>query len=111
MVGELTHTHAHTHTHVHTHIHTHTHNTDEKELTFARLTFQLFHFQVSLPDVYRGEYRDVETAGQLYAADVGKVVEGLKKEGTGLAAFIHEAMPCCAGQVIPPSDYYGKVYK
>ena len=53
----------------------------------------------------------METAGKLYAADVSKVVETLESQGTGLASFIHEAMPCCAGQIIPPKDYYRRVYK
>ena len=70
-----------------------------------------FLFQVPLPDVYRGEHRNVETAGKLYAADVGRVMDKLKSQGTGLAAFIHEPMPCCAGQIIPPKDYYRRVYK
>ena len=61
--------------------------------------------------MYRGEHRNAETAGKLYAGEVGKVLESLKTQGTGLAAFIHEAMPCCAGQIIPPNDYYRRVYK
>ena len=61
--------------------------------------------------MYRGEHRNADTAGKLYAGEVSKVLEGLKGQGTGLAAFIHEAMPCCAGQIIPPNDYYRRVYK
>ena len=68
-------------------------------------------FQISLPDTYRGEHRNDETAGRLYAAEVSKVMESLKARGTGVAAFIHEAMPCCAGQIVPPKDYYRRVYK
>ena len=30
--------------------------------------------QVPLPDVYRGEHQDPETAGELYAGEVGKIV-------------------------------------
>ena len=66
---------------------------------------------MSLPDVYRGEHRNVETAGKLYAAEVRQVIEGVTGEGAGLAAFIHESIPCCAGQIIPPTDYYERVYK
>ena len=64
-----------------------------------------------MPDVYRGEHRNVETAGRLYAEEVSGVVKSLKSGGTGLAGFIHETMPCCAGQILPPKDYYKRVYK
>ena len=46
--------------------------------------------------------------GQLYADEVARLVEGSR---TGVAAFIAESLQSCGGQIIPPKDYFKKVYK
>nr|XP_029717543.1 alanine--glyoxylate aminotransferase 2-like isoform X1 [Aedes albopictus] len=65
------------------------------------------------PDVYRGKHRDCDypdgtDMGQLYADEVARLVEGSR---TGVAAFIAESLQSCGGQIIPPKDYFKKVYK
>ena len=59
-----------------------------------------------MPDDYRGQYTDTETAGSLYAEDLKRLVEG--KE---VAAFIHESVLSCGGQVVPPRGYLNNVYR
>ena len=39
------------------------------------------HTQAPLPDVYRGKYRDPETAGQLYAEEVKKLIDQAHSQG------------------------------
>lgn len=65
------------------------------------------------PDVYRGKYRDCDfpegtDLGQLYADEVARLVE---RSPSGIAAFIAESLQSCGGQIIPPKDYFKKVYK
>lgn len=67
--------------------------------------------QASLPDVYRGQYRDPETAGPLYALEVKQILEEQKKKGKEVGVFIHESMLSCAGQIILPKGYLEDVYK
>lgn len=81
------------------------------QVSQTKMTCSAVLFQISLPDTYRGDHRNEDTAGRLYSAEVNKVMESLKAQGTGVAAFIHETMPCCAGQIVPPKDYYTRVYK
>lgn len=61
--------------------------------------------------MYRGKYRDEETAGPLYAKEIKEIVEEQKKKEDEVAVFIHESMLSCAGQVIPPEGYLKEVYK
>ena len=37
--------------------------------------------QAPLPDVYRGKYKDPETAGQLYAEEVKKLIDQAHSKG------------------------------
>lgn len=67
--------------------------------------------KASLPDVYRGKYQNKDTAGALYARDVKEILDGQKEKGKQVAAFIHEPMPSCAGQIIPPKGYLTESYK
>jgi ethanolamine-phosphate phospho-lyase len=66
------------------------------------------------PDVYRGKYRDIDYPGQdmaqVYAQDIVEIIENIKKEGKGVAAFIAESLQSCGGQIIPPEGYFQKVY-
>lgn len=54
-----------------------------------------------MPDVYRGEYQNPETAGELYAEEIGKIIEQRQAENKNIAAFIHESILCCGGIVMP----------
>jgi hypothetical protein len=38
-------------------------------------------FQMDLPDTYRGEYRDEETAGEKYGAQAEVLVQNIKNRG------------------------------
>ena len=67
--------------------------------------------QASLPDTYRGQYRDRETAGPLYAKEIKEIVDKQKEKDDEVAVYIHESMLSCAGQVIPPKGYLKDVYK
>ncbi|XP_074025702.1 alanine--glyoxylate aminotransferase 2-like isoform X2 [Leptinotarsa decemlineata] len=68
----------------------------------------------SLPDSYRGKYRDSEyqkeEIGQLYADEVRDICTKIQEDGNGVCAFIAESMVSCGGQVIPPKNYFGEVY-
>lgn len=72
-------------------------------------------FQTSLPDSYRGKYRDTEYGkdeiGKKYAEDVREICENAKEKKGGVCAFIAESLISCGGQVIPPKNYFEDVYK
>jgi len=62
---------------------------------------------VDAPDAFRGKFTD-KMAGQKYADQV-KVV--LEQNAGKVAGFIAESLMSCAGQVIPPNNYFKEVYK
>ena len=64
-----------------------------------------------LPDDYRGKYRreDVQ-AGTKYAAHVGEILDGLRKQGHAPAGFIAETLPSVGGQIVFPPKYLEEVY-
>ncbi len=64
-----------------------------------------------IADVYRGPFRDPETAGQNYAAAVGEIIEQLKSEGRQLSGFIAESCPSVGGQILFPNGYLVDVYR
>lgn len=70
-----------------------------------------FSLQLTLPDIFHGEFRDPDTAGELHAFEVMQIIEGLQAQGTGVGAFIHESVLCCAGMVVPPKGYFEAVYE
>ena len=49
--------------------------------------------------------RNDPEAGRKYARQVAELVEGIKKRGGGLAAFLYESVPSVGGQVIFPPGY------
>jgi 4-aminobutyrate aminotransferase-like enzyme/Ser/Thr protein kinase RdoA (MazF antagonist) len=65
-----------------------------------------------IADDYRGPYRrgDAE-AGAKYAAHVGEILESAKRDGREVAAYIAEALPSVAGQIVFPSNYLAEVYR
>jgi 4-aminobutyrate aminotransferase-like enzyme/Ser/Thr protein kinase RdoA (MazF antagonist) len=65
-----------------------------------------------IADDYRGLYRrgDVQP-GARYAAHVGEILDRVRSEGRGVAAFIAETLPSVAGQIVFPPDYLAEVYR
>jgi len=65
-----------------------------------------------IADDYRGIYRRGEPdLGKIYAAPVATILEKLKREEHGAAAFIAETLPSVAGQIVFPPGYLSEVYK
>jgi 4-aminobutyrate aminotransferase-like enzyme len=64
-----------------------------------------------IPDDYRGLYRRGESdLGKKYAAHVAEILEKLKRDGRGVAAYLAETLPSVAGQIIFPRGYLAEVY-
>ena len=65
-----------------------------------------------LPDGYRGRHRRSDPeAGRRYADEVGAIVDRVRSEGRGLAAFLAESMPSTAGQIVFPPGYLSEAYR
>lgn len=65
-----------------------------------------------IADDYRGMYRRGEAGlGKKYAAHVDEICQKLKREGSGVAAYIAETLPSVAGQIVFPREYLAEVYK
>jgi 4-aminobutyrate aminotransferase-like enzyme/Ser/Thr protein kinase RdoA (MazF antagonist) len=63
-------------------------------------------------DDYRGRHRRGEPdLAKKYAAYVEEILQKLKSEGRGAAAFIAETLPSVAGQIVFPPNYLAEVYK
>lgn len=59
-----------------------------------------------LPDDYRGPYRrDDPDAGAKYARHVAEILDRLRAEDRGAAAFLAESFPSTAGQIVFPPGY------
>lgn len=69
---------------------------------------------VPSPDVYRGKYTDVNSAGEdlgvKYAGEVQAAIEAAEAGGRKIAAFLSESLQSCAGQILPPAGYLSAVY-
>jgi len=68
-----------------------------------------------IPCSYRGkytkeDYTDPELAS-LYNNEVAKIITEAQAKGRAIAAFIHEAMISCGGQVVLPEGYLQSVYE
>ena len=64
-----------------------------------------------IADDYRGPYRRHDpNAGAKYAHQVAAIIEEMRKEGRGLAAFIAESLPSVAGQIEFPPGYLAAAY-
>ena len=65
-----------------------------------------------LPDDYRGPYRREDpNAGKKYAAHVAQILDDLRSQGRGAAAFIAETLPSVGGQVVLPPGYLAQAYR
>lgn len=66
---------------------------------------------VPVPDLYRGRYRHGDpAAGQKYAAHVEEAVAQLRERKQGVAAFLIESLPSCAGQIVLPDAYLREAF-
>ncbi|MCW9036646.1 aminotransferase class III-fold pyridoxal phosphate-dependent enzyme, partial [Altibacter sp.] len=63
-----------------------------------------------LPDPFRGKHTEAN-CGVRYAEYAKTVLDRLKNEGKYIAGFIGESMISCGGQIVPPNDYFQKVYR
>ena len=61
--------------------------------------------------MYRGKFKDSETAGGQYAREVEKIVEGLVTEGKSPCCFIHETVITNSGMCLLPQGYLAPVYR
>ncbi|NNE29011.1 MAG: aminotransferase class III-fold pyridoxal phosphate-dependent enzyme [Saprospiraceae bacterium] len=66
---------------------------------------------LDLPDVFRGKYKDMKTAGEKYAAQIHDIISHLDSQGKAPAGLIAESILSCGGQIVPPPDYFERVYE
>ena len=65
-----------------------------------------------IPDDYRGAYRRGDArAGVKYAQHVAEILDDLRKENRGVAAFLSETLPSVAGQIVFPPGYLAEAYR
>jgi 4-aminobutyrate aminotransferase-like enzyme/Ser/Thr protein kinase RdoA (MazF antagonist) len=65
-----------------------------------------------IADEYRGLYRRGEAdVAVKYAHHVKNILERVRSEGRGVAAYIAETLPSVAGQVVFPAGYLAEVYR
>ncbi|MBZ5588955.1 MAG: aminotransferase class III-fold pyridoxal phosphate-dependent enzyme [Acidobacteriia bacterium] len=65
-----------------------------------------------LPDDYRGPYRrDDPQAGAKYARHVAEVLDDVRAQRRGVAAYLAETFPSVAGQVVLPPGYLADAYR
>ena len=57
-------------------------------LSFSPLSLSLS--QVPKPDMFRGQYNDPQTAGQLYADDLKAQMESILNKGNGVCQLIFD---------------------
>ena len=75
----------------------------------------MYVIQAPSPDVYRGKYNDLNSAGEdlgfKYAKEVQDIIESAHADGRKIAGFLCESLQSCAGQIFPPEGYLSAVYK
>lgn len=65
-----------------------------------------------LADDYRGPYRREDPrAGEKYASHIAEILDRLKTEGRGAAAFLAETLPSVGGQIVFPPGYLAAAYR
>jgi len=66
---------------------------------------------VPMPDTFRGEYKNVATAGKLYAKSIENAIENIENQGRNVAGFICESILSCGGQIVLPPNYLKTAYE
>jgi 4-aminobutyrate aminotransferase-like enzyme len=65
-----------------------------------------------IADDYRGRHRRGEPElGAKYALHVGEILDRVRNNGRGVAAYIAETLPSVAGQIVFPPGYLQEVYR
>lgn len=65
-----------------------------------------------IPDDYHGIYRQGEPdLGPRYAHHIADILNHVRTQGRGAAAFIAESMPSVGGQIVFPRGYLAEVYR
>lgn len=65
-------------------------------------------YKVPCPDIYRGSYRNPNTAGEIYAAYVKDACKHYEDKGESVGAFFIESGMSVAGVILPPTNYLRK---
>jgi len=66
---------------------------------------------IPMPDVYRGECKDVDVAGAYYAKYIEEAVGQIEKNQGKVAGFLCESILSCGGQIVLPDGYLRQAYK
>ncbi len=66
---------------------------------------------VSAPDVFRRKEKNIHEAAQVYAADFDAIIDDLHSLNRSPAAFIHESILSCGGQIVLPPNYLNLAYQ
>ena len=67
--------------------------------------------KVSMPDVYRGEYKSTNPrVGEQYARYVEDAIRQIQERQDNTAAFICESLLGCGGQIVLPENYLREAY-
>jgi len=64
---------------------------------------------VPLPDTFRGIYQG-DGCGLKYARHVGQIIENVQSQNKKIAAFIHESVVSCGGQIELPQGFLKNSY-
>ena len=64
-----------------------------------------------MPDLYRGIYKNPDTAGLKYAELTTSLINKIKSKGRNIAGFIGESILSCGGQIVLPNGYLKAVYE
>ena len=65
---------------------------------------------VPKPDTFRGQFKNPDTAGKLYANFVKEAIETVTQNGRNVAGFICESILSCGGQIVLPKGYLKEAY-
>ncbi len=65
---------------------------------------------VTMPDLYRGIFKDNIGASGYYSEFIREAIGKLKKKGRNVAGFIAESILSCGGQIILPDNYLKEAY-
>lgn len=65
---------------------------------------------VTMPDTYRGAFREPSQAGRQYARQLTTVMEDLRRRNVDTAAFYCESLLGCGGQIVLPEGYLPEAY-
>jgi 4-aminobutyrate aminotransferase-like enzyme len=68
--------------------------------------------KAAMPDGYRGAIKASDPeAGRKYGQMIQPIVDRIRAEGRGVAAFIIESLLSCGGQIVLPPGYLAEAYR